>query len=730
MLANGCVNTRVKVLVIAAICLAFICGVQAATIPLTGPTTITAPGYYVLQNDILNSQEPTCIKITASDVTLDGNGHIIDGMKSVDSTGILLNPAGDTMSNVVIKNVVLREWQSGISLSRVKGGTLEDVKGSHNSRYGVHISSSSNVTVKNNELNENGNGIYVDYSNGISILNSIFNNNDYAGATFYQSQQLTIDSNTANNNVYAGIYTQRMEQSTVSGNHAAHNQNGILLYSGDLDNTITGNIVTDNTYGICIYYGRGNTVINNQVANNSRGLYLMELENSKFSHNTVTSVGGLGIDMTTSPVKNNQFVDNYFNNTNNVNPPYVSTDANTWNTEKTTGTAISGGPYLGGNLWETPVGTGFSQTCRDTNNDGICDAQYTVASNNIDQFPLKSIAKPVTANFAVTGIAPFTAPNSGPIGISDLSGSGFPAIVSVKLTRAGSLAITATGITVVNPQKITCNFDLTGKDTGEWNVVVTKPDGQSATLQRGFTVTAQQGSGLTVTSYPAGADLFIDGVQVGTTPATFTSILPGSHSIAITKLGYYGYYSEISVPSGQPSTVDVTLQPLLTGTGIISVRSNPVGASITLDGATTGKTTPYDFYEITPGDHTLSVSMVGYGTYTKTVTVNAGTTVVVTTPWTYIPPDGVVLISSTPTGATIYINDNPMGITDTSIHLKAGRYILKISKEKYVDDISDLSVGSGDAISVTKTLKSPGFECVLAVISVLAVIFVVRKRRN
>jgi hypothetical protein len=129
MLANGCANMRVKVLFITVICMALVCGVQAATIPITGPTTITAPGYYVLQNYILNSQEPICIKITASDVTLDGNGHTIDGMKSADSTGILLNPAGDTMSNVVIKNVVLREWQSGISLSRVKGGTLENVKG-------------------------------------------------------------------------------------------------------------------------------------------------------------------------------------------------------------------------------------------------------------------------------------------------------------------------------------------------------------------------------------------------------------------------------------------------------------------------------------------------------------------------------------------------------------------------------------------------------------------------
>ena len=337
---------------------------------------------------------------------------------------------------------------------------------------------------------------------------------------------------------------------------------------------------------------------------------------------------------------------------------------------------------------------------------------------------------PTQTSLSVTGITPSTAQNSGPVGIIDLSGSGFPQTVSVKLTRPGSLAITASGITVVSQSKITCNFDLTGKDAGTWDVVVTKPDGQAATLPNGFTITAQSGAILTVSSYPAGADLFIDGVQRGTTPATFNDILPGAHSVTITKPGYYGYYSDFSVTAGQPSTVDVTLQPLPSGNGIISVRSNPAGASIVLDGAATGKTTPHDFPDIVPGYHTLALSMPEYTTYTKTVTVDSGATVTVTAQLTYQPKDGVVFISSVPTGASIYIDDQPKGITDTSLHLKAGTYILKLSKEKYEDNVSVFSIGSGDAIHLNKTLKAPGFECVLAVISLITVCYLIRKRQN
>jgi hypothetical protein len=61
--------------------------------------------------------------------------------------------------------------------------------------------------------------------------------------------------------------------------------------------------------------------------------------------------------------------------------------ANTWNTPKTAGTNIVGGPYLGGNYWASPDGMGFSQTHPDPG-DGFCDESYIFNGNNIDYLPL------------------------------------------------------------------------------------------------------------------------------------------------------------------------------------------------------------------------------------------------------------------------------------------------------------------------------------------------------
>ena len=48
-----------------------------------------------------------------------------------------------------------------------------------------------------------------------------------------------------------------------------------------------------------------------------------------------------------------------------------------------------GGTTLAGNVWTSPLRSGFSQTC--TSTDGICDTSYTIQSTyNIDYKPLAS----------------------------------------------------------------------------------------------------------------------------------------------------------------------------------------------------------------------------------------------------------------------------------------------------------------------------------------------------
>ena len=87
----------------------------------------------------------------------------------------------------------------------------------------------------------------------------------------------------------------------------------------------------------------------------------------------------------------------------------------------------------------------------------------------------------------ITSITPSTGVSDSVVAITDISGSGFRAGATVKLTKAGESDIVASGV-VVGLTHIMCSFDITDAPTGAWNVVVTNPDPQSVTLANGFIV--------------------------------------------------------------------------------------------------------------------------------------------------------------------------------------------------------------------------------------------------
>jgi len=150
--------------------------------------------------------------------------------------------------------------------------------------------------------------------------------------------------------------------------------------------SIQDNTVTNNNWGISIwYFGPGYpqmTITGNTIsANAAQGL---RIENAHW----------------------NNVYNNYFNNSVNALP--ISSN-NTWNTSLNCvgPTAnIVGSACMGGNFWALPNGTGVSQLCDDVNEDGICDENYTIASANIDFYPLRDPGLPypgcVSDNYTFT----------------------------------------------------------------------------------------------------------------------------------------------------------------------------------------------------------------------------------------------------------------------------------------------------------------------------------------
>lgn len=160
----------------------------------------------------------------------------------------------------------------------------------------------------------------------------------------------------------------------------------------------------------------------------------------------------------------------------------------------------------------------------------------------------------------VTGIDPPKGDNDKVVGIGDLSGTGFRAGAKVNLSRSGE-NITATAVAVASPTKITCVFDLNGKPTGSWDVVVTNEDGQEGVLPNGFAIEypAPTVSGIDPKKGPNNGPLFINEI-------TGTRFRDGA-AVKFTKTG----------------------QPDLPATGVHVINSTAVNCTVDLGGRAPGK---------------------------------------------------------------------------------------------------------------------------------------------
>ncbi|MGB9938544.1 PKD domain-containing protein [Methanosarcina sp.] len=212
---------------------------------------------------------------------------------------------------------------------------------------------------------------------------------------------------------YAGINLSSCSNCIIENNKLLNNSRGIYLLKSSGITISRNNAANSGEYGIALQGSTGNTISGNTASDNQRGVYLGTSDENTISSNTVQSNSVFGFFICGLSDKN-RIYDNYFNN---VNMTIRSGQGNSYSTAKTAGTNIVGGPYIGGNFWGKPDGTGFSQTAVDRDGDGISDSAYTSITGSIysDYLPLVTPGSapilPVTdfSSNVTSGIAPLNA---------------------------------------------------------------------------------------------------------------------------------------------------------------------------------------------------------------------------------------------------------------------------------------------------------------------------------
>lgn len=125
-----------------------------------------------------------------------------------------------------------------------------------------------------------------------------------------------------------------------------------------------------------------------------------------------------------------------------------------------------------------------------------------------------------------------------------------------------------------------------------------------------------------VTTLPAGADVWLDGVYVGRTPLVIDALAAGRHTLGITKAGWNARQLDVSVEPGQTTLSSTRLQlagrPSAVSPGSIAIRGlRPITVRIDGIAARPGKD---GTYAVPSGSHEVVVQ-TPRGKATREVTV-------------------------------------------------------------------------------------------------------------
>ncbi len=122
---------------------------------------------------------------------------------------------------------------------------------------------------------------------------------------------------------------------------------------------------------------------------------------------------------------------------------------------------------------------------------------------------------------------------------------------------------------------------------------------------------------LNINTQPSGADLFLNGKALGTSPKAILDQEPGKYQVTATKDGYYPGRQTADVKAGQTTNITIRLKAF---EGRLTINSRPKSSSVVIGGKSRGKT-PLKI-RLKPGSYTVLLQKAGYRQLKKKVRVS------------------------------------------------------------------------------------------------------------
>ena len=207
------------------------------------------------------------------------------------------------------------------------------------------------------------------------------------------------------------------------------------------------------------------------------------------------------------------------------------------------------------------------------------------------------------------------------------------------------------------------DYDITANATGYYPLLESISVGDNATQELKLELQPLPGN-LSITSELENIKVSVDSQSAGTVPGTIEGISRGSHQLEFNKYRYFPLLQEIDIDGlGKTQSLNISLLPAW---GQMQFTTIPAGAELYIDERLIGQT-PVTAEVLETGSQ-LKVTLAGYKTYTQQVSVKAGTSAQ-QPPIELIVADGTLQIDSSPSSASVTINNKFLGTTPVEVAL-------------------------------------------------------------
>jgi parallel beta-helix repeat protein len=241
-----------------------------------------------LDRDLLNCPN-NGILIGADGITLDLNGHVIDGDRTANrgcdprkefcDSGV----GNDGHDGVTVRNGSVRQFEFGVVVGGARENRVLDISSSQNGFFGFFVVRSAQILVRGSSGSRNvapeGDGMGLFGSHDVRIVDNEFRRNPGPGIHVAASTDTLIKGNLISHSS-PGILlggeerADRTDRNQVRGNRFVGNAAGVLLGRGNR-NVIAGNRFSRDGDGIAIENASGNLVARNVILDaRKNGIYL------------------------------------------------------------------------------------------------------------------------------------------------------------------------------------------------------------------------------------------------------------------------------------------------------------------------------------------------------------------------------------------------------------------------------------------------------------------------